>query len=220
MSIIPLHLLSTDTALQTTVEQCASLLDSPWRAHTAWSTLNDETLACAVVVIDIIASNIPAFRAWRITQPTCHYLLVSKTFTWQTVRYALQHGAYDCLEKPIRADALFKALSAMLAIREAQATLTAHARQLGARMATLTDGERAVLDLLMQGHSNKTIAHQRHVATKTIDARRATLMQKLGVNGIVALTKTTHWWQLYSTKQLVAQPATMASVPLPRDPDE
>ena len=53
----------------------------------------------------------------------------------------------------------------------------------------LTSTEREVLDLLMQGKSNKEIAWGTSRSIRTIEDHRARIMRKLGVDNIVALTQ-------------------------------
>ncbi len=53
----------------------------------------------------------------------------------------------------------------------------------------LTTKERELIQLLAENKSNKEAARLLHVSIKTVDARRRTAMEKLGINGIADLTK-------------------------------
>lgn len=53
----------------------------------------------------------------------------------------------------------------------------------------LTTKERELIQLLAENKSNKEAARLLHVSIKTVDARRRTAMDKLGINGIADLTK-------------------------------
>jgi DNA-binding NarL/FixJ family response regulator len=52
---------------------------------------------------------------------------------------------------------------------------------------TLTDRETEVLRLVAQGHSNKEIAGNLNLSTKTIEVHKANAMRKLGLSGRIEL---------------------------------
>ena len=54
---------------------------------------------------------------------------------------------------------------------------------------TLTSREREVLQLVAEGKSTKQIALELHVSTKTIEANRRQIMDKLNLNSVAELTK-------------------------------
>jgi len=55
--------------------------------------------------------------------------------------------------------------------------------------ASLTSREREVLQLVAEGKSTKQIALELHVSTKTIEANRRQIMEKLGMHSVAELTK-------------------------------
>lgn len=57
------------------------------------------------------------------------------------------------------------------------------------QLATLTDREHEVLQLLAEGKSMKQIAFELHVSTKAIEANRRHIMEKLDIHSIAELTK-------------------------------
>jgi DNA-binding NarL/FixJ family response regulator len=56
-------------------------------------------------------------------------------------------------------------------------------------LSTLTSREREVLQLIAEGKTTKKIALDLHVSTKTIEANRRQIMEKLDVHSIAELTK-------------------------------
>jgi DNA-binding NarL/FixJ family response regulator len=56
-------------------------------------------------------------------------------------------------------------------------------------LASLTSREREVLQLVAEGKSTKEIALELHVSTKTIEANRRQIMDKLDVHSVAELTK-------------------------------
>ena len=57
------------------------------------------------------------------------------------------------------------------------------------RLAALSPRERQVLDLLLDGHSNKQIALETRVVEKTVGTQKASILKKLQVDNIVELVK-------------------------------
>jgi len=53
----------------------------------------------------------------------------------------------------------------------------------------LSQRERLVLQLVVEGHSSSAIAAQIHLSPKTVESYRSRLMTKLGVKGVTALVK-------------------------------
>ncbi len=53
----------------------------------------------------------------------------------------------------------------------------------------LTDRERAVLQMIAEGMSNKEMASRFSIATKTVEHHRAQVMQKLGLHDVARLTR-------------------------------
>jgi two-component system response regulator TtrR len=53
----------------------------------------------------------------------------------------------------------------------------------------LTDRQREILKLIIDGKANKEIADIIHVSVKTVEFHRARLMDRLGVRSVAELTK-------------------------------
>lgn len=53
----------------------------------------------------------------------------------------------------------------------------------------LTPREREIVQLLAEGHRNKSVAHKLGISIKTVETHRTTLMRKLGVKSIVELVR-------------------------------
>jgi len=53
----------------------------------------------------------------------------------------------------------------------------------------LTDREREILQLISEGQNSKEVAETLHVSSKTVDAHRRNIMEKVGVHSIAELTK-------------------------------
>ena len=102
---------------------------------------------------------------------------------------AMKHGAADFLTKPIDDTALIAAVHEALA--RDQVLRPAHLEREGIakRLATLTERELQVLELIVAGRLNKQIAAELGTTEKTIKFHRGNLMRKMGVRVVADLVK-------------------------------
>jgi FixJ family two-component response regulator len=99
---------------------------------------------------------------------------------------ALKNGAFHFLEKPFD-DAQLLRLIEQAASGGSAADGTALRCRAAARLATLTQREREVLDLVVNGRKNKQIAETLGISVKTVEAHRAHAMEKMGVGSVAEL---------------------------------
>ncbi len=100
---------------------------------------------------------------------------------------AMQHGAFDFLQKPFRdQDLLDRIQKAITKDGELRKSLGQHTR-IRERLDSLTPREREVLDLLVQGKQNKAVAQDLGVSPRTVEIHRARVMEKMEVTSIAEL---------------------------------
>lgn len=97
---------------------------------------------------------------------------------------AMKTGASDFIEKPFEKAALLACIEAAKALSLAERGAIARAEEARARLNVLTDRERDVLDGLVQGLPNKSIAYDLGISPRTVEIHRANLMQKLRVKSL------------------------------------
>ena len=102
---------------------------------------------------------------------------------------AMQHGAFDFLQKPFRdQDLLDRIQRAIVKDDELRKSLGEHAR-IKTHLESLTPREREVLDLLTQGKQNKSIAQDLGVSPRTIEIHRARVMEKMDAQSVAELVR-------------------------------
>lgn len=94
---------------------------------------------------------------------------------------AMKAGAVDFIEKPFEKAVLLSAIEEGFARIEEVGRTRARAEDAQVRLQALTPRERDVLEGLVRGHPNKTIAYDLDISPRTVEIHRANLMGKLGV---------------------------------------
>ncbi len=102
---------------------------------------------------------------------------------------AMQHGAFDFLQKPFRdQDLIDRIQKAIAKDAELRKSLGEHER-IRRRLESLTPREREVLDLMTQGKQNKAVAQALDVSPRTVEIHRARVMQKMEAGSIAELVR-------------------------------
>jgi PAS domain S-box-containing protein len=126
----------------------------------------------------------------------------------KTAVAAMKAGAFDLLEKPVTDQALLKTLAR--AIRDTGPTpeLGELQAEAAAFIAQLTDREREILDLIVDGQSNKIIAANLSISQRTVEAHRAAIMRKAGTRSLPAVARMALAARLPSTAPAAPDPET------------
>jgi two-component system response regulator FixJ len=102
---------------------------------------------------------------------------------------AMKIGAADFLEKPFDDDQLLAALRSTLSRDAGKAERKAELAQIHDKLATLSNRERQVLEGLVAGNANKTIAFDLGISPRTVEIYRANLMTKMAANSLSDLVR-------------------------------
>lgn len=100
---------------------------------------------------------------------------------------ALKKGAYDFVEKPFNDNELVDRIIAAMRLDETRRQDGAAQASVAARLATLTPRERQVMDRVLAGGYNKTIADELDIAMRTVEVHRSKVFEKMGVRSAVEL---------------------------------
>ncbi|HYW80455.1 MAG TPA: response regulator [Thermoguttaceae bacterium] len=116
-------------------------------------------------------------------------ILVSAHGDVPTVVRAMKAGALNFLERPCRDQELWESLQEAIKTDQSNRQRLAFSDTVSRRMARLTSGEREVLEMLVDGASNKLIAAELGLSVRTIEVRRAKLMKKMKAESLAELVQ-------------------------------
>lgn len=153
-----------------------------------------------VVVLDISMpdmSGIEAARRIRVSRPEARIVMLSMHSDAEHVYRALEAGATGYLLKDSAGAELVAAIRAVHAGRRylaGQVSELVVAGYLGERrgnspLESLSRRERDILQLIVDGRSNREAAEQLSLSVKTVETYRSRMLQKLGIDNVADLVK-------------------------------
>ena len=102
---------------------------------------------------------------------------------------AMKEGALDFIEKPFAAETILNAAAAALERVTEPVDRNASDATASARLALLTPREREVLEGLLAGLPNKSIAYDLAISPRTVEIHRARVMDKMGARSLSELVR-------------------------------
>jgi FixJ family two-component response regulator len=149
---------------------------------------DDSRLGCLLVDVKIPGLGGPELQA-RLHEAgsTLPVVFVSAYNDINTVVQTVKAGAEDFLLKPVTSDVLLAAIERAIARHDVSRKLQSELNLLRAHVATLTQRERQVFELLVQGKLNKQIAFALGPTERTIKAHRHMVMEKMNVRSVAEL---------------------------------
>jgi FixJ family two-component response regulator len=102
---------------------------------------------------------------------------------------AIKRGAFDFIEKPFAESDLLKRIEEALSFATESAAQQSQVTSIKARLESLSDREKQVLEAVVNGKMNKTIAYDLDISIKTVEAHRARVMEKMGANSLAHLIR-------------------------------
>ena len=102
---------------------------------------------------------------------------------------AIKAGAVDFLTKPATGAALLESVKAALLEGERLSRQVEANQTAATRVASLTDREREVMVLAVEGLPNKEIARRLGISHRTVEIHKARIMHKTGVDSLLDLVR-------------------------------
>jgi two-component system response regulator FixJ len=102
---------------------------------------------------------------------------------------AMKAGAVDFLEKPFDDDVLLASVRSALSAQATDQERQALKGDISERLNSLSKREREVLEGLVAGHPNKTIAYDLGISPRTVEIYRANVMTKMQAGSLSDLVR-------------------------------
>ncbi|MDO8878368.1 MAG: response regulator FixJ [Pseudolabrys sp.] len=134
-------------------------------------------------------TGIDLLRRLKDTHPALPVIVITGHGDISLAVEAMKIGAVDFLEKPFDDDQLIAAVRSALN-RDANAVKRqAELDNVSEKLAALSNRERQVLDGLVAGNANKTIAFDLGISPRTVEIYRANVMTKMAANSLSDLVR-------------------------------
>ena len=102
---------------------------------------------------------------------------------------AMKEGAVDFIEKPFDDDLLIGMIQSALEAHERVAQRHGQSAEIQARLDSLSERERQVLEGLVAGKANKVIAYDLGISPRTVEIYRANVMSKMQAGSLSELVR-------------------------------
>lgn len=187
-----LYLIDDDAAVSRALEAVGELLRMPVLSFSSAESFLKfdftDAIGCLIVDIKLPGMNGIELQA-ALRERSCEIpvIIISGHADVPLAVEAMRRGALTVLEKPFSLERLKTHIQEALELdllRRESARVREQARE---KLATLTQREREVLDLVGRGLTNKQIAAQLHLTLRAIEDRRARLMRRVGVGSLAEL---------------------------------
>ncbi len=159
-----------------------------------------ETLQPDIVILDISMPVLNGFESARLIKkalPATKIVFLSQHLNPAYLKHALKAGAAGYVLKSGAREELHQAIDSVL--RGKTYITPSFGEDIRSQMLNrsgeiadeeeLTDRQREILQLIVQGKANKEIADIIHISIKTVEFHRARIMNRLGVRTVAELTK-------------------------------
>jgi FixJ family two-component response regulator len=140
-----------------------------------FNTIDDEEFELLIIdvsLLDIEGQN--PLAAFRQRHPTLPIIAIGQSVNISQVVRLIKNGVDDFIPKPFDRTTLITKTTAILNERNGNG---------------LTRNEKQILDLIIQGKSNKEIAVLLHRSIRTIEDHRSNLMKKINAANLVDVVK-------------------------------
>jgi len=191
---LPVHVVDDDIAVRQSLAFLFATAGISTRLHDsaqAFLQLSpDETIGC--LVTDIRMPGIDGLELQRLLKQrgnTIPVIVITGHGDVPLAVAAMKEGAIDFIEKPFDDEVILRAVRAALDSHGRVLARHSETAEIGARLNSLSERERQVLEGLMEGHANKIIAFNLSISPRTVEIYRANLMTKMQASSLSELVR-------------------------------
>jgi two-component system response regulator FixJ len=149
-------------------------------------------LACDCIVSDVSMPDLDGLELQRMLATDgkdIPLILITGHGDIQMAVKAIKAGAHDFLEKPFNERALATSIRAAVAAGARRESERRETAEIEAHIASLSERQRQVMRLAVQGMTNKEIAAALSISPRTVEDYRAWAMQRLGAKTLAELVR-------------------------------
>jgi two-component system response regulator FixJ len=153
-------------------------------------SLTKDTQGCVITDVRMPdMSGIDLLRRLRSSGCSLPVIVITGHGDIQLAVEAMKAGAVDFLEKPFDDERVLAAVRTALETGRADSERTGRRNEIEERLESLSQRERQVLDGLVAGMPNKTIAHDLGISPRTVEVYRANVMSKMQAGSLSELVR-------------------------------
>ncbi|MBI4988455.1 MAG: response regulator transcription factor [Rhodocyclales bacterium] len=173
------------------------LLESQGFAVTAYSSAEDFLAACrdgmaGCIVLDVRMpgmSGLELYEKLNARQCTLPVIFITGHGDVPMAVSALKKGAVDFIEKPFSDKDMLRLIAQCLEIDRNAREKSQAGAAVARRLASLTEREVEVMDLIIAGKLNKQVADVLNISIKTVEVHRSRIMDKMEVRTVAELVQ-------------------------------
>ena len=192
---VRVHVIDDDDALRQSLQfllESASVKVATYESASAFLAVLPEVDAGSCVITDVRMpgmSGIELLKRLREMNLGLPVIVITGHGDVPLAVEAMKAGAADFIEKPFDDDVLLTSVRAALGRQEQASRREAERAEISERLAALSNRERQVLEGLVAGHPNKTIAYDLGISPRTVEIYRANVMTKMQAGSLSDLVR-------------------------------
>lgn len=187
------HIVDDEEGMRSTLQRVLDARGYACRTYpTAGAFLAEADGASGCVVTDVHLPDMDGLTLLeRMTERLidCPVLVITGFADIDLAVRAMKAGAIDFLPKPFTVAVFVEKVEACLAVERLRTSRRERRRNAVSRLGSLSGREAQVLELVVEGKQNKTIAWDLNISIKTVEVHRARIMEKTGSASVVELAR-------------------------------
>ena len=188
------YIVDDDEAMR---DSLAWLLESQGFAVTAYVSAEDFLAACrddmaGCIVLDVRMpgmSGLELYEKLNTRHCTLPVIFITGHGDVPMAVSALKKGAVDFIEKPFGDKDMLRLVGQCLELDRSNREKNRTGAAIAKRLASLTEREVEVMDLIIAGKLNKQIADLLNISIKTVEVHRSRIMDKMAVRTVAELVQ-------------------------------